>query len=121
MKKIITKGINVYTFQKNEIDYISLTDIARYKDKERTDYIIQNWMRNRDTIEFLGIWEQINNPDFKPIEFDGLREKAGLNSFLLHLKDGYFLLMRLALLLNRVGTAVEHLRTKILLLNLPLG
>ncbi|MBI2595679.1 KilA-N domain-containing protein [Candidatus Daviesbacteria bacterium] len=81
MKKIITKGIKVYTFQQNEIDYISLTDIARYKDKERTDYIIQNWMRNRETIEFLGIWEQINNTNFKPIEFDGLRKNAGLNSF----------------------------------------
>ncbi|MBI2074607.1 MAG: KilA-N domain-containing protein [Candidatus Levybacteria bacterium] len=81
MKKIITKGIKVYTFQQNEIDYISLTDIARYKDKERTDYIIQNWMRNRDTIEFLGIWERINNPNFKPIEFDGLIKEAGLNSF----------------------------------------
>ena len=81
MKKIVTKGIKVYTFQQNEIDYISLTDIARYKDKERTDYIIQNWMRNRDTIEFLGIWEQINNANFKPIEFDGLRKEAGSNSF----------------------------------------
>ncbi len=81
MKKIITKGIKVYTFQHNESDYISLTDIARYKDIERTDYIIQNWMRNRDTIEFMGIWEQINNPNFKPIEFDGLRKDAGLNSF----------------------------------------
>lgn len=81
MKKFITKGINVYTFQKNQTDFISLTDIARYKDKERTDYLIQNWMRNRDTIEFLGIWERINNPNFKPIEFDGLRNEAGLNSF----------------------------------------
>jgi len=81
MKKIITKGVKVYTFQHNEVDYISLTDIARYKDKERTDYIIQNWMRNRDTIEFLGIWEQISNPNFKPIEFDGLKKQAGLNSF----------------------------------------
>src|SRR3989344_6296710 len=81
MKKIITKGIQVYIFQQNETDYISLTDIARYKDKERTDYIIQNWMRNRNTIEFLGIWEQINNPNFKPIEFDGFKKDAGLNSF----------------------------------------
>jgi len=81
MKKIITKGIKVYIFQQNETDYISLTDIARYKDKERTDYIIQNWMRNRNTIEFLGIWEQINNPNFKPIEFDGFKKDAGLNSF----------------------------------------
>lgn len=80
-KKIITRGIKVYTFQQNESDYISLTDIARYKDKERTDYIIQNWMRNRDTIEFLGIWEQINNPNFKPIEFDVFKNQAGANSF----------------------------------------
>jgi len=81
MKKITTSGIEIYTFQRNESDFISLTDIARYKDRERTDYIIQNWMRTRDTIEFLGIWEQINNPDFKPIEFDGFKNEAGLNSF----------------------------------------
>jgi len=81
MKQIIAKGIQVYTFQQNERDFISLTDIARYKDKERTDYIIQNWMRTRDTIEFLGFWEKINNSSFKPIEFDGLRKQAGLNSF----------------------------------------
>jgi len=81
MKKINTQGLQIYTFQKNENDYISLTDIARYKDAERTDYVIQNWMRTRDTVEFLGIWERINNPSFKPIEFDGFRNKAGLNSF----------------------------------------
>lgn len=81
MKKITTKGIQIYTFQQNESDYISLTDIARYKDKERSDYIIQNWMRNKDTIEFLGIWEKIHNPDFKSIEFDGFKERAGFNSF----------------------------------------
>lgn len=81
MKKINTKGFEIYTFQQNESDYISLTDIAKYKDKERTDYIIQNWMRNRDTIEFLGIWEQLNNPNFKPIEFDGFKNAAGANSF----------------------------------------
>lgn len=62
-------------------DFISLTDIARHRDSERGDYIIQNWMRNRNTIEFLGIWEQLNNPDFNSIEFDGIRNQAGLNSF----------------------------------------
>ena len=81
MKKINTQGLRVYTFQQNESDYISLTDIARYKDSERTDYLIQNWMRTSDTIEFLGIWEKINNPNFKPIEFDGFKNKAGSNSF----------------------------------------
>ncbi len=62
-------------------DYISLTDMARFKDRERTDYIIQNWMRTRDTLEFLGIWERLNNANFKPIEFDGFKSEAGLNSF----------------------------------------
>ncbi len=56
-------------------DYISLTDIARFKDPKRTDYIIQNWLRNRNTIEFIGIWERLNNTDFKPIEFEGFRNE----------------------------------------------
>lgn len=81
MKKITTQGLQIYTFQQNEHDYISLTDIAKYKDSERTDYIIQNWMRTRDTIEFLGFWEQINNSNFKPVEFDGFKNMAGSNSF----------------------------------------
>ena len=64
-------------------DYICLTDIARHKDAERTDYLIANWMRNRETVEFLGVWEQLHNPDFNPIEFDGIRNQSGLNSFIL--------------------------------------
>ena len=61
-------------------DYISLTDIARYK-SDAPDDVIKNWMRNRDTIEFLGLWEQLNSPDFKPVEFDGFRTQAGSNAF----------------------------------------
>ncbi len=64
-------------------DYISLTDLAREKitaDGDPSD-AIRNWMRNRNTIEFLGIWEGLNNPNFKPVEFDGFRKQAGLNSF----------------------------------------
>jgi hypothetical protein len=64
-------------------DFISLTDIARFKDAEHTDVIIQNWMRNRNTVELLGLWETIHNPDFKPLEFEGFRKQAGLNSFVL--------------------------------------
>ena len=79
--KVLSKEITVQS--RSEMDYISLTDIARYKDPKRTDYIIQNWLRNRNTIEFLGIWEQLNNPGFNPIEFDGFRSQAGLNSFIL--------------------------------------
>ena len=77
------KGTAIAVVSQKGDDYICLTDIARYKDTERTDYIIQNWLRNRNTIEFLGIWEQLNNPDFNPIEFDGIRKQAGLNSFIL--------------------------------------
>jgi hypothetical protein len=68
-------------------DFICLTDIARHKDPDRTDYLINNWLRNRNTIEFLGIWERLNNPNFKPIEFDGFRMQAGLNSFILTAKQ----------------------------------
>ena len=73
MAKIDVKGTSVTVLAGAVDDYISLTDIARYKDSERTDYIIQNWLRNRNTIEFMGIWEQLNNPQFNPIEFDGIK------------------------------------------------
>ena len=78
---VLDNEISIYTL--NNEDYICITDIARYKDPDRTDYIIQNWLRNRNTIEFLGIWERLNNPDFNPIEFDGFRKQSGLNSFTL--------------------------------------
>ena len=61
-------------------DYILLTDIARYK-SDAPDDVIKNWMHNRDTIEFLGLWEQLNNPDFNPVEFDGVRMQTGSNAF----------------------------------------
>ena len=74
---IAVKGNPVTVISQNEADYISLTDIARYRNAERTDYIIQNWLRNRNTIEFLGIWESLNNPGFNPIEFDGIKGRLG--------------------------------------------
>ncbi len=80
-RKIEVLATPVTVYQYRAEDFISLTDIARHRDAERGDYIIQNWLRNRNTIEFLGIWEQLNNPDFNSIEFDGIRNQAGLNSF----------------------------------------
>ena len=79
----MVQGTEITIFQSELADFVSLTDIARYKDLERTDTIIQNWLRNRNTIELLGFWEQLYNPDFKPIEFDGFKKQAGLNSFIL--------------------------------------
>ena len=83
---IEVKGAAVAVLSQNQEDFICITDIARYKDAERTDYLISNWLRNRNTIEFLGIWEQLNNPGFNPIEFDGIKKQAGLNSFILTAK-----------------------------------
>ena len=80
---IEVQGVAVSIVSERQDDYICLTDIARFKDAERTDYLISNWLRNRNTIEFLGIWERLNNPGFNPIEFDGIRIQAGLNSFIL--------------------------------------
>ncbi|RQP15588.1 MAG: KilA-N domain-containing protein [Parapedobacter sp.] len=82
-KKLEVKGTEITILQHETDDYISLTDLARYKDSEHTDDIIRNWLRNRNTIELLGFWEILNNPDFKPVEFDGFRKQAGLNSFVL--------------------------------------
>ena len=73
------KDTAITILSKMDKDYISLTDIARFKDSERSDYIIQNWLRTRNTIEFLGIWQRLNNLGFNSIEFDGIRNQAGLN------------------------------------------
>ncbi|CBL44347.1 putative phage-related protein [gamma proteobacterium HdN1] len=73
----------IATYAKDGLEYICITDIARFKNPDRTGQIIGNWLRNRNTIEFLGIWEQLNNPDFNVIEFDEFRKQAGLNSFTL--------------------------------------
>lgn len=87
-RKIIANGTEISVLLKgSEDDYICLTDMARYKDRQRTDYIIQNWMRSRSTIEYLGVWEQLHNPNFNPIEFDGFRNQAGLHSFSLTPKE----------------------------------
>ena len=82
MAKIIVQNTNITIISVNGDDYFSLTDLARYKSDE-PNAVIANWMRNRNTIEYLGIWEQLYNPDFKPTEFEGFRMQAGLNAFTL--------------------------------------
>ena len=78
-KKIIVKGMEITLLSTHSNDYISLTDMARYRDSDRTNYIIQNWMRTRSAIEFCGLWEQLNNPIFKGIEFDAFKNQSGSN------------------------------------------
>lgn len=70
-KKIIVEGAEITILKESKDDFISLTDLARHKGAEHTDTIIQNWMRNLNTIELLGSWESICNPNFKPLEFEG--------------------------------------------------
>jgi hypothetical protein len=69
---INVKGTEITILKISSDDFISLTDIARHKDPENTDDIIKNWMRNRNTIELLGFWEMLYNPNFKPVGFEGL-------------------------------------------------
>ncbi len=82
MAKITVQNTNVTIISLNENDYISLTDIAKYKSDDPTS-VIGNWMRNRNTVEYLGIWESLNNPNFNHLEFDGFKKEAGLNAFTL--------------------------------------
>lgn len=82
MAKINVKNTSVAVISINDSDFISLTDIAKYKTDD-TNAVIGNWMRNRNTLEYLGIWETLYNPDFKPLEFEGFRNQAGLNAFTL--------------------------------------
>jgi hypothetical protein len=82
-KTINVKGTEIILFSKNNEDYISITDIARFKNANEPKDVVKNWMRNRSTIEFLGLWEKINNPIFKGVEFDSFLFQAGSNSFVL--------------------------------------
>ncbi|ADB13677.1 KilA-N domain-containing protein [Gardnerella swidsinskii] len=87
-KDIITaKGFTIQVYTEDfRNDYVSLTDIARYKNKEEPKDVVKNWLRVKNTIEFLGLWESINNPNFKGVEFDSFKNEAGSNAFTLSSK-----------------------------------
>ncbi|MDO9101935.1 MAG: KilA-N domain-containing protein [Candidatus Nitrotoga sp.] len=77
------QGSSVTVLSHNQQDSICLTDIAKFKNPDHPDDVIRNWLRSRSTVEFLGLWERLNNPGFNPVEFDGIRIHTGLNSFVL--------------------------------------
>ena len=81
--EIKVKTAIIKTMQKNGMDFLCITDIARQKNSIDPNGVIANWMRNRNTIEFLGIWETLYNPNFNPLEFEGFKTEAGLNAFTL--------------------------------------
>src|SRR3989304_2389468 len=83
-RSIIVKGTEVSIATRNEQDYISLTDMVRNFDGGSA--LIEQWLKNKDTVLFLGVWEQLNNPDFNSLEFEGIRNEAGRNSFFLSAK-----------------------------------
>ena len=84
MSKINVKGVDVFVLENNGQDYISLTDMLKAKDG---DFFISDWLRNRNTVEFLSIWEELNNPNFNYGEFAIIRNQTGLNSFKISVKD----------------------------------
>ena len=88
MAKIIVQNTEITVLSHNDKDYISLTDMANGKQSEsRAADIIKNWIRTRYTIEFLGTWEMIHNPNFKVVEFDHFRMQAGLPSFVMSVSE----------------------------------
>ena len=99
---IEAKGFSIQVYTEDfKNDYISLTDIAKYKSDEPND-VIRNWLRSKDTIEFLGLWEIIHNSNFKPVEFDGFKKEAGSNAFTLSPQRWIKKQMLLELFLNQV-------------------
>jgi hypothetical protein len=84
MAKIFVKNTEVTVLKLNGSDYISLTDMLKAKEGE---FFISSWLRNRNTLEFIGIWEKVYNPDFNSIEFDAIKSQAGLNSFIISVKE----------------------------------
>ena len=79
--EITVKNVSIRTMKVNGADYICITDIARQKNEMDPNGVIANWMRNRNTIEYLGLWETLHNANFNPLEFEGFRKEAGLNAF----------------------------------------
>ena len=84
MSKMNVLGTEISVIQINDDDYISLTDMLKAKEGVQ---LISNWLRNRNTIEFLGIWERVYNLNFNSIEFDIIKSQAGLNSYILSVKE----------------------------------
>jgi len=81
--KIAVKGVEISFLQTNQEDYICITDIAKFKNPVAPADIIKNWLRSKNTIELLGLWEKLHNPNFKLVEFDQFRNEAGYNHFVL--------------------------------------
>ena len=117
MPKIDVQGIEITIINVKDEDYISLTDMLKAKDG---DFFISDWLRNRNTVEFLGIWERIYNPNFNYGEFAIIKSQVGLNSYKISVKEWVEKTGAVGLRATEVDM-VEHTHTKTLLLNLECG
>ncbi len=120
-EKIIVQNTEVTIFSKlDNRNYICITDIARYKNPVEPKDVVKNWLRNRGTIEFLGLWEKLNNPNFKGVEFDPLWIEAGSNAFTMSPTRWVELTDAIGIFTKKVRVE-ERMHTKILHLNLLRG
>ena len=117
MKVLNVLDTEITYYNVNNEDYISLTDMLKSKDG---DFFISDWLRNRNTIEFLGIWEELHNPAFNYGEFAIIKSQSGLNSYKISVKEWVIRQIALVLLPKQVDM-VELMLIKILLLNLECG
>ncbi|MAG44365.1 hypothetical protein CL633_00565 [bacterium] len=86
-KELIVKNLNINFFSQKKEDFISLTDIAKFKNKEKTGLVIAHWLSTRYTVEFMGLWEQIHNPIFNVTEFRNIKNESGSNGYILSSKQ----------------------------------
>lgn len=115
---VLSREVTISSIQ--DEDYISLTDIAKHRNADDPRFIIQNWMRTRSTVEFLGIWEYLNNPNFNRVEFEAVKNESGSNAFVLTPKKWIEGTNAIGLF-PRPGAMAGRMRIKTLPLNLPLG
>ena len=112
------KGSKINVVRINEYEYISLTDLAKTQNDEAPADVVKNWLRNKETISFLGVWEELNNENFKVIEFDQFKNEAGRHAFTMSPQKWKMLLV---LFKNLVNMVVELLQEVILHSSLLVG
>ncbi len=120
MEKIEVKGLSINITGIEDNDYISLTDLARIKNSKEPKDVVKNWMRTRSTLEFLGLWEKMNNPEFRGVDFEPLLSETGKNSFTMS-PTRWISEFNAIGIKTKSTKAVEHLLIGILHLNLLLG
>ena len=110
------QGTDISIFSHQQDDYISLTDMAKYKNADATGLVISHWLSTRYTVEFMGVWERINNPDFNITDFSNIKNESGSNGFVLTSKQWVAKTNAIGIIANPDGMAA-HMRTRILRLS----